>query len=325
MPTLFVATTGGHLKELVEIAERLPPYADDVAIWASEENHHSRSLLEGKHAVFVPEVTTKDVPGVIRSLPVARRLQREWKFTRVISTGSGLALAYLPYLAVRGVRAHFIESATRLTSPSLSGRLLRAVPGIRLYTQYEQLAHGPWHYAGWIYDRFVATKEAEHAPIRRAVVSLGTAQDFKARRILEAIVPILRPGGQLEQAQEAPVEVLWQTGGTPAEGLGIEAQPFVPSPELDAALARSDVVVCHAGTGTALSALEAGRLPILVPRDPGRGEIADAHQHLFARELDRRGLALHREAEVLALDDFLAAATYRVAPAADPPLFQLRP
>jgi UDP-N-acetylglucosamine transferase subunit ALG13 len=156
-------------------------------------------------------------------------------------------------------------------------------------------------------------------------VSLGTAQDFKARRILEAIVPILGPGGQLEQAQESPVEVLWQTGGTPADGLGIDVQAFVPAPELDAALAVADVVVAHAGTGTALSALEAGRLPILVPRDPGRGEIADAHQHLFAKELDQRGLALHREAEALRLDDVLEAATYRVAPAADPPLFRLRP
>ena len=143
--------------------------------------------------------------------------------------------------------------------------------------------------------------------------------------ILEAITPILRPGGLLEKAQESPVEVLWQTGGTPADGLDIDVQPFVPSPELDAALARADVVVSHAGTGTALSALEAGRLPILVPRDPGRGEIADAHQHLFAAELDQRGLALHREAEALSLDDFLDAATYRVAPAAHPPLFQLVP
>ena len=118
MPTLYVATTGGHLKELVEIADRLPPDVDDIELWASEENAHSRSLLEGKNHIFVPEVTTKDVIGVIRSLPVAHRLQRQYKFTRVISTGSGLALAYLPYLALRGVHAHYIESATRLTEPS---------------------------------------------------------------------------------------------------------------------------------------------------------------------------------------------------------------
>ena len=325
MPTLYVATTGGHLKELVEIADRLPPDVDDIELWASEENAHSRSLLEGKNHIFVREVTTKDVVNVIRSLPVAHRLQQKWKFTRVISTGSGLALAYLPYLSLRGVRAHYIESATRLTAPSLSGRLLQAVPGIRLYTQYPQLADKRWNYGGWLYDGFVATKRTEHAAIRRAVVTLGTAQDFPARRILEAIARILKPGGILEVMQESPVEVLWQTGGTPTGGLGIEATPFVPSAELDAALARADVVIGHAGAGTAHSALTAGLKPVLVPRDPTRGELADTHQTLFAHLLDERGLAIHREADALTVDDLLEAANYRVAPTAEPPTFRLLP
>jgi UDP-N-acetylglucosamine--N-acetylmuramyl-(pentapeptide) pyrophosphoryl-undecaprenol N-acetylglucosamine transferase len=316
MPTLFVATAGGHLTQLLDIAGRLPCDGDDVAVWVSNENAQSRSLLEGKNAVFVPEVGRLDVRGVIRSVPHAHRLHREWGFSRVVSTGSALALGYLPYLSARGVRAHYIESATRLTRPSVTGRLLRAVPGIRLYTQYEQTAQGPWHYAGCVFDRFVATKETECASVDRAVVVLGTMTDFQFRRMLDALAPLLGRGGVLEQQQGSPVETLWQTGSTPTDGLDIDARPWVPSAELDAAIAGADLVVSHAGTGSALTTLTAGRLPILIPRDDARGEIGDGHQHLLARELETRGIAMYREPDTVTVEDLLAAATHHVEAAA---------
>jgi len=56
MPTLFVATAGGHLSQLVEIAKRLPNDGDDIEVWASNDHAQSRSLFKDKNAVFVPEV-----------------------------------------------------------------------------------------------------------------------------------------------------------------------------------------------------------------------------------------------------------------------------
>jgi UDP-N-acetylglucosamine transferase subunit ALG13 len=224
---------------------------------------------------------------------------------------------------VRGVTAHYVESATRLTSPSVTGKILQRVPGIRLYTQYESQARGRWQYAGWVYDRFTAT-EIEPAPIKRAVVVLGTAHQFPFRRLLDALVPLLGAGGALERAQGSPVEVLWQTGGTPVDGLPIEGRTFVPSAELDAAIADADLVIGHAGAGTSLSALTAGRLPLLVPRDTSRGEIMDEHQHLFATLLDERGIALRRAPEELTVDDLVKVAAHRVEVATDPPPFRLR-
>jgi len=324
MATLFVATAGGHLTQLVDIAQRLPADVDDVAVWATNENAQSRSLLEGKNVVFVPEVGTRDVRGAVRSQPLAFRLHRKWNFSRAISTGSALAVGYLPYLAVRGVDVHYIESATRLTGPSVTGRLLSAAPGIRLYTQYEHLAKGRWHYAGCVFDRFVATKQFETPKIRRAVVAVGTMDDYAFRRFFDALGPILRPGGLLERAQGSPVETLWQTGCTPTDGLGIDANPWVAAAELDAALGQADVVISHAGTGSALTTLTAGRLPILIPRDHSRGEIGDGHQPLLARELDKRGIALHREPETVTVDDLLEAAAYRVESSPSPVPFKLQ-
>ena len=324
MPTLFVATAGGHLTQLFDIADRLPPDVDDVAIWATNENAQSRSLLAEKHAVFVPEVATRDYLGAVRSQTVAHRLHREWKFTRVVSTGAALAMGYLPYLALRGVHAHYIESATRLSGPSLTGRLLGAVPGIRLYTQYEHWANGRWQYAGCVFDRFEAVRQPGTPLVKRAVVAVGTMDDYAFRRFFDTLVPLLRPGGALERAQGAPVETLWQTGCTSTAGLDIDARPWVPAAELDAEIANADLVVTHAGTGSALTALSAGRYPVLIPRDPVRNEIGDAHQHLLAYELDKRGIALHREPESVTVDDLLRAASIRIESTATAAPIRLR-
>jgi len=324
MRTLLVATIGGHLVELVEIARRLPVEADDVRVWVTQDHPQSRSLLaDEEHVVYIPDVHTKDVLSVVRVAPIAYRLQRDWKFDRVISTGSATALSFLPYLAARGVDAHYVECATRVVDVSLTGRILQRVPRVHMHTQWEHLVNGSWHYAGSVFDGFVGVPRETDGVIRRAVVSLGTMPDFQFRRLLETLAPLLRPAGRLEQRQGAPIHTLWQTGSTPSDGLGIDAHPFVPAAELACAISEADVIVTHAGTGSSLTALDAGKFPLLVPRDATRGEIGDGHQELFARELDKRGVALHRDADDLNIDDLIFAAAHCVKRAGTPPAFHL--
>ena len=129
---------------------------------------------------------------------------------------------------------------------------------------------------------------------------------YPFRSLLDVLAPLLRPGGAIERAQGAPVETLWQTGCTPVDGLGIEASPLVPGADLEAAIGSADLVVSHAGTGSSLTALTAGRFPLLVPRSAAAGEIGDEHQDVFARELERRGIAMRRVPGELTVDDLVA-------------------
>ena len=127
MPTLLVSTVGGHLVELVDIARRLPDDGDGVQVWATPDHPQSRSLLANEpNVVFVPSVTPRDIAGILRNLPVAHRLMHEWHFTRVISTGSAIAIGYLPYLALRGVPTHYVDSATRIDGDSETAKVLNA-------------------------------------------------------------------------------------------------------------------------------------------------------------------------------------------------------
>lgn len=309
MTTLLVASTGGHLAQLFELAGRMDGVGRD-RLWVTFESEQARTLLDGERKVFIPYIAERDVAAVARGLALARRTMCAERIAAVVSTGSAIALSFLPYAALRGIEAHYIESSARVGRPSLTGRLLQAVPGICLYRQYPHVAGGRWSYGGSVFDGFQGVR-VEPTPVRRVVVTLGTDRAF--RRLIERMAAIIPPSA----------EVLWQTGPTPTAGLGIDARPFVPPPELLRAMREADVVVAHAGCGSALSALKAGKFPVLVPRDPNRSEVVDMHQIEIAGWLSRRALALARTPDELAPADLETAASRAVTQPSDPPPFRL--
>ncbi|WP_047871776.1 glycosyltransferase [Nocardiopsis sp. RV163] len=64
---------------------------------------------------------------------------------------------------------------------------------------------------------------------------------------------------------------------------------FLPGEVLGERMRRARVVVAHGGPGTIVQARRAGRLPIVVARDPELDEHVDEHQLLFVRRLEEAG------------------------------------
>jgi UDP-N-acetylglucosamine transferase subunit ALG13 len=85
----------------------------------------------------------------------------------------------------------------------------------------------------------------------------------------------------------------------------------------------ADVIITHAGVGSALTALRAGKRAIYVPRRKRYDEHVDDHQVAMARELDSRGLVLAREADEITLADLEEAAGWRVSANPHIPQFRL--
>jgi len=163
---------------------------------------------------------------------------------------------------VRMVTCNYVESAARSAGSSLTGRLSGRLPGVRLYTQYSGWADARWRWVGSVFDGFepVQPVAVPEGGLRRVVVTLGTQGGFPFRRGLEALVR------RLPAICAPEAEILWQTGGTDASGLGIAARPTVPPRVLQEAVRSADLVIAHAGVGSALLALDAGRTPLLLPR-----------------------------------------------------------
>jgi UDP-N-acetylglucosamine--N-acetylmuramyl-(pentapeptide) pyrophosphoryl-undecaprenol N-acetylglucosamine transferase len=311
LTTLLVASTGGHLKQLHRLHRRLVGI-DGPFRWATFDTPQSRSLLEGEAVDFVRFVGGRDPANVLRNVPVADRILRRSELNAIVSTGSAVALPFFALGRARGLRCHYIESAARSNGPSKTARMISRIPGVYLYTQYPAWADHKWHYRGAVFDSFVPVDEPVVRPsrLRKVVVSLGTFKDYGFERLVRRLLAILPPDA----------DVLWQTGDTDIRGLGIAGHHAIPERELAQAIRDAEVLVAHAGVGTALLALEVGKCPVLVPRRFGHGEHVDDHQTQIAGELGNRGLALSVEADDLTLDHLLAAAAMRVATLpADPP------
>jgi UDP-N-acetylglucosamine--N-acetylmuramyl-(pentapeptide) pyrophosphoryl-undecaprenol N-acetylglucosamine transferase len=75
---------------------------------------------------------------------------------------------------------------------------------------------------------------------------------------------------------------------------------------------EADAVVSHAGVGSALAAMQAGRRAVYVPRRRLHGEHVDDHQVAMARELQSRDLVLAREADEVTFADLETAASWSV-------------
>ena len=285
--TLLICSGGGHLKQLFTLAPRLGIAPEDQ-LWATFENGLSSSLLRDRRVVYVPFAAPRDAWNTGRIALAVRRLLDTEDIGRVVSTGASPAVAALPQAAWRGLPTHYIESAARADGPSLSGKIVARVPGVRTYTQYPGWAGERWSWRGAIFDAFESGPTRPVGGIRRAVVSLGTQDGYGFDRLVAALAPLL-----------AGAEVLWQTGPQDVSRFGVEGRASVPHAELAAAIAEADVVVSHAGVGAALTAIEAGRCPVLVPRLARFDEHIDDHQVQIAQELDRRGLAIAAAPEQL--------------------------
>jgi UDP-N-acetylglucosamine--N-acetylmuramyl-(pentapeptide) pyrophosphoryl-undecaprenol N-acetylglucosamine transferase len=311
LTTLLVASTGGHLKQLHRLHGRLAGI-DGPFRWATFDTPQSRSLLDREAVDFVHFVGGRDPGNVLRNVPLADRILRLNKIDTIVSTGSAMALPFFALGRARGLRCHYIESAARSDGPSKTARMISRIPGVYLYAQYPAWADHKWHYRGAVFDSFVPADEPLEPPTRlqKVVVSLGTFKDYGFQRLVRRLLEIL----------PADAEVLWQTGDTDVTGLGIVGHHAIPERELTQAISEADVLVAHAGVGTALAALEVGKCPILVPRRSAHGEHVDDHQTQIAGELGSRGLALSVDADDLTLDHMLAATARGVVTLpADPP------
>jgi UDP-N-acetylglucosamine--N-acetylmuramyl-(pentapeptide) pyrophosphoryl-undecaprenol N-acetylglucosamine transferase len=296
--TLLVSSVGGHLADLYRLLPRLQGLDED-RVWVTFDTPQSRSLLAGEEVVYVDYTGPRDIKNVLRHTLVARRLFRGCHpFSTVVSAGAGVALSFLPLGRARGASCHYIECSARAMDPSVTGRLLSRVPGIHLYTQYEDWARPPWAYAGSVLDTFVCGPRSENVTIRRAVVTLGTMEDYEFRALVDRALALLPPDA----------EVLWQVGCTDVSDLPITAHNLLPTRRLQDAIEAADVVIAHAGCGSSVGALEAGKTPVLVPRRRSHGENVDDHQLLIANALSKRDLAVVRSVDDLTLEDLLLAA-----------------
>ena len=178
--------------------------------------------------------------------------------------------------------AHYVESATRAVGPSLTGRILGKFPPVNMYTQHEQWASARWTYTGSVFEGFAAVPRTPLPErISKVVVTVGSLK-FPFERMLQRVADLAPTTPRCCGRWGRPMSAA--SASRPAGPCRPTSWPR-PSRE-------SDLVIAHAGTGSALTAHEAGRCPLLIRREPAFGEHIDDHQAQTADYLAGLGLAV---------------------------------
>lgn len=134
----LVCSSGGHLFELLSLKSLWEDPARDH-FWVTFPTPDAKSLLAGEDVVWAHHPTNRNIPNLIRNRFLAKRVLKERRPDVVISTGAGVAVPFLRGAKRAGARSIYVESITRITELSLSGRMLyRAVD--RFFVQWPELA-----------------------------------------------------------------------------------------------------------------------------------------------------------------------------------------
>ena len=296
---LFIASTGGHLTQLVRIAQKIA--APRSSTWVTFDSAQSRSLLADYPDVrFIPYVAPRDAKATARATRFITRVARTGAYDVALSTGAGVALS-LPALRLTGLRCIYIESVSRVSGPSLTGRILARLPGLERRTQHVEWSSRRWPFEFTLLDDYVIGAPTDSPPAAdrplSLFVTLGTIRPYRFDALLDAVTRLLAPGD----------EVVWQVGCT--TGITLAGQVFegMERETLHGFAARADVVISHAGVGTTLDLLDLGIRPVLLARRASAGEHVDDHQQQIADVMSSRNLATVRTPEALTRADLLAA------------------
>lgn len=308
--SLMVSSTGGHLAELLILAGTSS--SPQERFWVTFDSVQARSVLAHEQLHTVREIAPRAGLVALAALPRALRLLHATRPYMVVSTGAAIALPYLTAARILGIPAHYVESAARIDGPSVTGRLLQRLPGVQLHQQEGDTWSARWQRTGSVFDGFAvgSTDIQPHGGLR-VLVLLGT-MNFPFERIVEQVVGLLNEPG-------IPLTVVWQAGHTEIPQSAGTVYKFLPEDSLAREARLADVIVSHAGVGSALLALCAGKCPVLFPRSVRFGEHVDDHQASLGAALTRRGLALTATQLTRELLARAAARQVTVAPATSGP------
>jgi UDP-N-acetylglucosamine:LPS N-acetylglucosamine transferase len=131
----LVCSSGGHLLQLRSLEEA---WADRSRLWISNDRSDAHSLLGGEEAYFLPGPSSRDARAFVRNFLFALKLVRRRRPRVVLTTGADIAVPVALVARLAGAKIVYVESFTRVESPSLSCRLI-APFAERIYVQWPDL------------------------------------------------------------------------------------------------------------------------------------------------------------------------------------------
>ncbi|WP_173923439.1 UDP-N-acetylglucosamine--LPS N-acetylglucosamine transferase [Agromyces sp. Marseille-P2726] len=135
MRVLIVCSSGGHLTQALSLRAW---WGAHDRTWVTLPTEDARSRLVGEHVVEAHYPTVRNLPNLVRNFGLARRVLADTRPDLVFSTGAAIALPFFMQAHRYGATTVFLEPVDRITTASLSGRLVYPFAD-RFLVQWESL------------------------------------------------------------------------------------------------------------------------------------------------------------------------------------------
>ena len=275
---------GGHVRQLLDL-ERV--WSDFDPFFVTEDTPLGRSIAEKYPAHFVPHfalgrlrhgaplgVLAAAARNLFRTALIAARERPDV----VITTGAGTVFFFVMWARLFGAKVILMETFARFEAPSLFGRLAAPLAVVKIVQSAKIQRNWP---DALVIDPLELIGSATGAKAPIVFVTVGATLPFDR---LVSMVADLEHRGQL------PERVVIQTGEGGIRPDGIETHESLSFEQIQSELRRADIVICHAGTGSLITALREGCRVVAVPRQATLKEVYDDHQVEIAESFAVRGL-----------------------------------
>ena len=286
MKICLAASGGGHVRQLLDLKSF---WEGRDRFFVTEDTALGRSIAGAEATYFVPHVAL----GQARlghpfrmAADCFRNLMSSWRIiTRerpdvVITTGAGSLGFLVLFSRFFGSKVILIDSFARFEHPSAFARIAGPLAHYRI-AQAEASARA-WNGAEY-YNPFRIRDVAR--PAKRDLLFATVGATLKFDRLVEYVSTAASKG-------LLPREVLIQTGTGGQSPPNLECVESLDFSTIRNTLLNADIVVCHGGTGSLVTALEAGCKVIAIPRLFEHGEHYDNHQKEITDAFAARGLIL---------------------------------
>lgn len=281
----LAASGGGHLRQILDLE---PAWKKYPHVLVTEDTALGRSLAERFPTRFVPHFALGQarlgkglamIRAAAHSFFKSARIIFDERPDIVVTTGAGSQLFIVFWARLTGARVVLIDSFARFDRPSSFARLAGFLAHVRIA---QSRASGKRWPGSLVFDPFrtLAQPRPEKEPLLFATV--GATLPFER---LVSLVVMAKKDGLI------PERVIVQSGeGFHEPVTGIEFVESLPFDDIQNLLKRADLVVCHGGTGSLITALREGCRVIAVPRRFNLKEHYDEHQSEIVAAFTARGL-----------------------------------
>jgi UDP-N-acetylglucosamine--N-acetylmuramyl-(pentapeptide) pyrophosphoryl-undecaprenol N-acetylglucosamine transferase len=280
----LAASGGGHVRQLLDLEKAWRPYD---YFFLSEKTPLSHSLAL-THPVFYVDhfalgqarlgAPFKMLAAALRNFLQSARIIFRERPDIIISTGAGAVFFAVLWARLLGAKFILIESFARFDKPSAFGR-----------------AAAPFAHHKIVQSSLLAEKVPDavcfdpfeildgQRPQKKSLVFATVGATLSFDRMVETV-------SQLKASGEIHEDLVIQTGIGGLMPPGLEAYETLPFDRMLSYLRDADIVICHGGTGSLITALREGCRTIVMPRLFEKGEHYDNHQKEITNAFAARGL-----------------------------------